>query len=358
MKKTLLVAAAVLTALLFVSCGGPKDDTVDTVSAKTMAKEVEASGVEFSANAKAVESAESFEKDVLPAIESDLEYAMAQASSVISLTTSSKKRAAITEDDLNKSSEDLQKQVKDFSNSISEGVKNLAAGKEIGASLDWEAPTGDVKVSDGVEFTISDAAVSADVSITPPTAEDTALKFDASGKVSMDYSGTVNLKKAANIDTIPLAKISVCANGKASVAGSVDYTKIVTTVAGLMMSSKTPDTSSLNIKELAGDIDGSVKAYVGYSTGYVFNTANFAGIITVDAEITAKEDINAETLEKYLGLVMTLKGEPTKEFFDKLPVDASLYVTVYDKDGTKQFDYIKAESLYDVYTKGKDFVGF
>lgn len=360
MKRLSFVIAGLMTAILLASCSGSAGGSgAEEVASSEVISIATESGVQFNETAKPVASKETFEANLLPAISADFDKALDIAMSSLPLGgLTSVKRAAITEADLEASAADLENQINKIATDIEQALTNVMLGKDVSLKIDWKAPVGELKVQDGLDFEIRDAAIKADVSVTSP---DNGKTYSASANADfiVDYSATENLKKLCNCDTIPVAKFSVLTDCSADLSGDFNLSSIM-----LAMMGTTDETALLNsLSSMLESFNGSVNGTVAFSGGLVFNTADFAGVITIDADLSVEEDLNADTLAKYVALAMQAenmaKSGPTKEFFDALPVKASLVVSVYDKDGEKQFDYINANSLYEVYTEAARFdLGF
>ena len=356
MKKISFAITGLMVLFLLASCSGAaKGPKVDEVSSTEVISIATESGVQFKETAKPVTSAKVFEEELLPSISSDLTTAMNKTMENLPLGNfTPSKRAAITEADLEKSANDLETQINKLVSDVDKAMMDVMSGKDVSLSIDWQAPLGELKVQDGLDFEIRDAAIKADVSVTSP---DKGKSYSASANADfvIDYSATENLKKLCNIDTIPVVKFSALSDCSADFSGDFNLSSIMAAMMGM----NSTDVAAIEkmLTELLNSFSGSINGTAALSGGIVFNTNDFAGVITVDTSITVKEDLNADTLAKYVALAMQAENmkEPTKEFFEALPVDISLVVSVYDKDGEKQFDYINANSLYDVYTAGVKF---
>lgn len=356
MKKISFIIAGLMVAFLLASCSGAaKGPKVEEVSSSEVISIATESGVQFKETAKPVTSAKVFEEEFLPSVSADLSKALDKTMSSLPLGNfTPAQRAAISEAEIEKSANDLENQINKLVSDVDKAMMDVLAGKDVSLSIDWQAPLGELKVQDGLDFEIRDAAIKADVSVTSPD-KGKSYSASASADFVIDYSATENLKKLCNIDTIPVVKFSALSDCSAGLSGDFNYSSIMAAMLSMGSADETALVNSLS--SILDSFSGSVNGTAALSGGMVFNTADFAGVITVDTSITVAEDLNADTLAKYITLAMQTVNmtQPTKEFFDALPIDASLVVSVYDKDGEKQFDYINAKSLYEIYTAGVKF---
>ena len=330
MKKIGLFAGALfIAAIAFVGCKQEADE-VENISTTSVVSEAKDAGITFNENAKAVESVEEFNTSVLPELTSALSGAVGNMdlTSLFSVETlknlkanTSSFRAAITDADIEKAIADFEKQAEEFE-------KEMGANKNsYDGTIDWKAPEGEYTVVDGVVITINEGSVYLNVSgeVDSGSAE-AKVKADAAA----DISSVINLQKAFNIKELPYARIAV--KGDVGVSGKASGPESVDDPADL-------------------DIDISADAYVGYSGAYIFNLEKYAGVIKMDAKVEVDADINQALVKKYEDIFKKFDASSlNKTFFDELPIDASLKISVYSIDGDEMFTLIDAESLYDIYT--------
>ncbi len=333
MKKINLFAIALFSAAIaFMGCSNSSKSsgTVDEVYVSDVVAEAKEAGIVFNSNAQAVESKSVFESSVLPAIERSLKdsniiSALGTSSLKNTMTRSAVSRAAISDSDIQKSINDLEKQIKDFSADLNQ-ITSTGKGS---ASIDWSFPSGEYTIQNGIEVDIDDISIEAEFDVSTST---TSLSYDGEAGLDFDYTAVANLKKAFNIDDLPYGRVAL--KGDSDIDG---YYKA---------------SASSEDYKLSTDV------YYGYSGAWIFNLTNYAGVIKMNLEIKADADIDEEFIQKYSSM-FTGTFNPnrlTKEFFDDLPVTASLDVSIYDINGDKKFSYIDAKSLYEVYQQTNDFV--
>ena len=332
MKKINLFAIALFSAAIaFTGCSSSSGSsgTVDDVAVSDVVSEAKEAGITFNANAQPVADKSTFESAVLPAIERSLKdsnviSAMGISSLKNTMTGSPAARKAISDTDIKKSLEDLEKQTKAFS----DDMKKITSEGNGSASIDWSFPRGEYTVQDGLVFDIDDYSIEADIDV---SSSKYSMSVDGDASFDFDLTAIANFKKAFNIDEIPYGRIALKGN-----SGIDGYYKA----------------SSKEDYKLSADV------YYGYSGAWVFNLTNYAGVIKMDLEIDADADIDEEFIQKYSSMFTGRfnANSLTKEFFDDLPVTASLDVSIYDINGNKKFSYIDAKSLYEVYQQTNDFV--
>ncbi|MCR4579087.1 MAG: hypothetical protein K5681_01945 [Treponema sp.] len=355
MKKfSLLVSAAIFTALFFVSCKDADDSsaTVEEVKASSVVSAAEDAGIEISADAVAVDSSETFEDEVLPVISTELSTLASNLSSTLSSSANiASYRAAVSEEDLEDAFDELEEDFQAFT----EELENSLADGEVNAKVDWKAPTGTLTLTDeagneieGVEAELTALSVSAKVSGTTSVST-TKIDMDLDGKASMKVGTSVaaNTKDAFGLDSIPYVKASVggSATVKAAFDGEIEISALSMPNPLTLLSDDSP-------------LSGSIAAEYGYSAAMLFDTGDYAGIIKADLTLSADASLSAEVIADCVSEIMSasLTGSLTEDFFEALPVDASLVVSVYDTEGEKLFDYINATSLYEAYQAIEEYI--
>ncbi|MCR4631792.1 MAG: hypothetical protein K5786_09170 [Treponema sp.] len=326
MKKIAFIAGAFLLAtMVFVGC---KQDagTVEEVTVEDIVSEAKDEGIVFNENAKAVDSVTVFSSKVMPELISS--FSSLDLQSLLSLNNLKNAkflgslRAAITEEDIQNAIEDLQTQIENFQT-------KMEAEENFDATIDWSAPTGEYTVVDGLVLTINEGSVYTNIS---GGIESGNANVEVKANMSADAKSKANLQKAFEIKTIPYARFAVKGNynvnGKASGPENMDGPEDL-------------------------DIAVTANAYYGYSGAVIFNLDEYAGAIKIDATVTVDANIDSALVEKYYNMFSQGfdKSKLSKTFFDELPVDLSLTISIYDVDGNKMFNLISAESLYDAYTE-------
>ncbi len=337
MKRVRLVVGALLVAsLMFVSCGKQNNDDAKDVSANSVLTVATESGIEFSANAKAVENKEDFEK-VLPQVSQSLSIVSDKISGV--LKQSNLGRAAITDTEIKDSITDLKTKATKFEKDLDSS--KLMTKDGVDAKLNWNGPIGDYEIDNGIKVNISNLSLNANVKTS--VNDDAKLIASANGNGVAKLSTEANLKKAYNINDIPVVIYNTSANANSNVALKIDVLKL----AGLSNASS----AIANLDTLFDELSGNVSGKYTLSGAAVLNTSEYAGVIKIDGELSVNQSINVDEVKKYIKLYITNSNmkEPSEAFLNALPVTMKFVVSVYDKDGKFVFDYLKIENLADAY---------
>lgn len=335
MKKVGMLAGILfVSAIALMGCSSSSGNSgkVEDVSVDDVIAEAEAEGIVLNYNAKAVDNKNTFENNIMPEIISCLKNngltsgvtSLRQINSSSSLSAA---RAAVSNSDIEKAIKDLEQQLDEFKVE----VKKLERLGECDASIDWEMPSGQYKVNNGINLDIDDFSFETNIS---GTFSENTKEFDLNGdfEVNADVTGKANLQKALGINVVPYAKEACKSN--------ID-------VDGFIRN---------NSRNADFKIDTDI--YYGYSGAVIFNLSGYAGVVKLDVEISADAAIDEDFIQKYSSLTSGSFNQNmlTEEFFNDLPIEGSIYISVYDLKGNKKFSYIEAESLWEVYSQLVTFI--
>ena len=328
MKKINLFAITILgLAVLFAGCNknGSEFEDVKTVKVSDVTT---VNGVKVQQKGTITNKAQ-FDSLVKEALGEDFDKA-------IGLAVSGDKnsgRAAVAEI----GTEDFKAAFKDLGDQF-KAIEPDSNGN-VTLDIDWTGPVGKVAIADeGKAVEGADAII-----------EDLSLMISGSAKATQTaISGNIDAsaKVGAALDITDVDQLSTIKNLKLYTSGGARGSNIKFTA-----------------KEVGEDteldsLSGKLYIKYGLDSAMLFDVADnngteYNGVVKISATIKADQSLSKDGIEALTELLN--KKNPTDEEIDRLPIDISVKIVVYDVDGNKLFDYFTADKLSEVINFGKEY---
>lgn len=239
-------------------------------------------------------------------------------------------RAAITNDDFEKSFADLEEQFNKFSEAM-DGFETTGSAE---GKIDWAGPTGEWSPIEGIDASIEALYLKAYVSENLDTENLTAT---AKASASAKAKGSVSLKNIEGISTVKNAKANINVVAMASdlkAAGKLlgeSFDETIDSVSGKIY--------------LSGAVDSAV----------YFDTTNYNGVLKVTANAKVNQSLSKDLIKELGVFDNTSDSEessgPTEEQLKALDKLISMDVTVnlYDVKGVKKAELLKINSASELF---------
>ena len=328
MKKINLFAITILgLAVLFAGCSKNDSDFEDVKTVKV--SDVTTINGEKVQQKASITSKAQFDAIVKSALEDDFNES-------ITLAVSGDRksgRAAVAEI----GTEDFKAAFKD----LGEQFKKIEpdANGNVDLDVDWTGPVGKIAVADeGKAVEGADAIIEEMSLMIDGSAKATQTSISGNVDASAKFGASLNITDVEQLSTIKCLKLNTNGGARAS---SIKFT-----------AKEVNDDTELD------SLSGKLYIKYGLDGAMLFDVADengteYNGVVKVTVKINSNTSLSKDGIEALSELLN--KKNPTDEEIDRLPIDISVTISVYDVDGNKLFDYFTANKLSEVINFGKEF---
>ena len=328
MKKINLFAITILgLAVLFAGCSKNDSDFEDVKTVKV--SDVTTINGEKVQQKASITSKAQFDAIVKSALEDDFNES-------ITLAVSGDRksgRAAVAEI----GTEDFKAAFKD----LGEQFKKIEpdANGNVDLNVDWTGPVGKIAVADeGKAVEGADAIIEEMSLMIDGSAKATQTSISGNVDASAKFGASLNITDVEQLSTIKCLKLNKNGGARAS---NIKFT-----------AKEVNDDTELD------SLSGKLYIKYGLDGAMLFDVADengteYNGVVKVTVKINSNTSLSKDGIEALSELLN--KKNPTDEEIDRLPIDISVTISVYDVDGNKLFDYFTANKLSEVINFGKDF---